>query len=70
MAAPTLDWTDLGEDVAGHTVMGVHAHQDGRTCVRHARLAAWAFGDAPLGRFKLAGPIDKRCLREHPGERW
>lgn len=51
------DWEPLGEDVSGHTVMGMHRHDDGRGCVHHSRLGAWAFG----------WPIDKRCLRDdHP----
>lgn len=54
------DWEPLGENVAGHTIMQMYLHRDGRSCVFHSRLASWAFGAWP--------DIDKRCLREHREE--
>jgi hypothetical protein len=47
------DWRALDEDVSMHTMLGVTAHPDGRSCAYHSRLGAWTFDGT------------KECLRTH-----
>lgn len=55
---PIRDWEPLGEDVSMHTMMGVHHHDDGRSCAFHNRLGVWTFNG------------NMKCLRTDHDRPW